>query len=677
MYKGSGSNDRFNRFWKRRGYVPVFFLLLAALFNAAAAKSLGSNYFGEKQKVRAPELSGAKSWLNTDKPLSLAGLKGKVVLLDFWTYGCVNCIHIIPDLKRLEAKYPNELVVIGVHSAKFENEKETDNIRNIILRYGIEHPVANDSEFAIWNAYAVNAWPTQVLIDPDGYIVGRVSGEGNYEVIDRAIAETVADFRKLGKLDESLLSFALERAKVGDLPLAFPGKVLADAKSDRLFISDSNHNRIVIAKLDGELVSTVGSGNVSSAAGDFASAGFNKPQGLALDGDSLYVADTGNHLIRKIDLKAGKVETVAGTGTLEGFNGFGGPALETALRSPWDVEFLNGYLYIAMAGSHQIWRLDPKKGYVGPYAGSRWEARKDGPVKLASFAQPSGLAAIGKDLFVADSESNIIREIDTEKGEVTTLAGGDLFDFGDKDGKGDDVRLQHPLGVEAFGGKILIADTYNHKIKVLEPEKRTVETFLGTGKEGQKDGRSASFYEPGGLSVAAGKLYIADTNNAAIRVADLKTLSVSTLPIRGLRPPDPGKQAEMFEGGPKADTFEAAPVSSVIGKSIPVSVNVDLPEGFHLNASAPQRVSIKPANEGIVAADKTSPLRKFPYEFGLSALAPGKTSVEIALTIYYCRIDNTGVCYIKKLKWNVPVVVTGAGPAARTLELRAAVREDP
>src|SRR5215210_5425527 len=242
----------------------------------------------QRGRVRAPELAGGRSWLNTDKPLSIAALKGKVVLLDFWTYGCINCIHIIPDLKRLEAKYANNLVVIGVHSAKFDNEKETDNIRRIILRYEIEHPVINDADFAIWNSYAVRAWPTQVLIDPSGYVVGQVSGEGHYQVIDGAVGELVAEAKKRGTLDARPLKFALERAKTGDLPLAFPGKVLADECGDRLFVADSNHNRVVVTRLDGTLLYTVGSGAAGRRDGSFQEASFDAPQGLALDGETLY-----------------------------------------------------------------------------------------------------------------------------------------------------------------------------------------------------------------------------------------------------------------------------------------------------------------------------------------------------------------------------------------------------
>src|SRR5467141_3494627 len=265
-------------------------------------------------RTRAPELTGARGWLNTDKPLTLSALKGKVVLLDFWTYGCINCMHIIPDLKKLEKKYSNELVVIGVHSAKFENEKDTENIRRIVLRYEIEHPIINDADFAIWHSYAVNVWPTRYLIDPAGYIIGRLSGEGGYEALDKAIADSIAEFRKRGELNEAPLKLVLERAKVGDLPLAFPGKVLADEKGGRLFIADSDHNRIVITKLDGTLLETVGTGVHGAQDGSFDQATFFRPQGMVLAGGTLYVADTENHLIRQVDLKARIVKTIAGTG---------------------------------------------------------------------------------------------------------------------------------------------------------------------------------------------------------------------------------------------------------------------------------------------------------------------------------------------------------------------------
>ena len=628
----------------------------------------------EKPRARAPEIAGGRGWLNTDKPLSLPALKGKIVLLDFWTYGCINCIHIIPDLKKLEAKYPNQLVVIGVHSAKFQNEKETENIRRIILRYEIEHPVYNDSEYAVWQSYGVRAWPTQVLIDPAGYVVGGVSGEGNYEVIDEAISKLIDDFRKKGELNEVPLKLVLERAKVGDLPLAFPGKILAEAGRDRLFIADSNHNRIVVTKLDGTVVETIGTGDAGAADGAFDKASFYRPQGLALAGESLYVADTENHLIRRVDLQSRTVETIAGTGdqTRQYFKT--GPARSVALSSPWDLQLVGRVLYIAMAGPHQIWKMDLEKAEVSTFAGSGREARLDGPLLEAGFAQPSGLATDGKTLYVADSESNIIRAIDISGGKVETLVGGDLFEFGDVDGSGDGVRLQHPLGLVQFGDKLLIADTYNHKIKQLDPKKLNVSTLFGTGKPGQMDGASASFYEPGGLTIAKDKLYIADTNNHAIRVVDLKTKTVSTLRINGLTPPAKSIEALETTAGPNAEEVNVAEQRLRAGAGGFLQIDVELPSGYHLNPMAPQRYKISVEGRSLtldekIASRATKDL-KLPLRIPINTSAVGPAKIRAQVTLFYCREDNTGTCRIKTLVWQAPVEVTSATNAPNEVKLQ-------
>ena len=635
----------------------------------------------DKGRVRAPEITGGRGWLNTDKPLSLAALKGKIVLLDFWTYGCINCIHIIPDLKKLEAKYPNQLVVIGVHSAKFQNEKETENIRRIILRYELEHPVYNDSEYAVWQSYGVRAWPTQVLIDPAGYVVGSVSGEGNYEVIDRAVDQLITEFRKRGELNEQPLKLVLEKAKVGDLPLAFPGKVLADAASDRLFISDSNHNRIVITKLDGSLVETIGTGERGAADGPFAQASFYRPQGLALSEDNLYVADTENHLIRRVDLKARTVETIAGTGkqSLERFKH--GPARSIALSSPWDLQLIDHTLYIAMAGPHQIWKLDLKSNEVSTFAGSGQEARLDGSLLEAGFAQPSGLSSDGKTLYVADSESNIIRAINLASGDVKTLVGGDLFEFGDVDGTGDAARLQHPLGLVPLGEKLLIADTYNHKIKELDPSKQKVKTLFGTGKPGQADGSSPSFYEPAGLSVANNKVYVADTNNHAIRVIDLKTRQTSTLRINGLMPPVLSVESSSSDSAPNAETLKAPAQSLRSATNAILSIDVALPDGYHLNPAAPQRYKISVDAEKSIKIDAKNAQRSakslsLPLRIPISASEPGPAKVRAQVTLFYCREDNTGTCHIKTLVWEVPVEVSNDANAGTEIKLQGKLSAD-
>ena len=638
-----------------------------------------------QDRIRAPELKGDRGWLNTDKPLSLAALKGKVVLLDFWTYGCINCMHIIPDLKKLEKKYPNELVVIGVHSAKFENEKDTENIRRIILRYEIEHPIVNDADFKIWNAYTVDSWPTRYLIDPAGYIIGRLRGEGGYDALDKAIADSVAEFRKRGELNEAPLKLVLEKAKVGDLPLAFPGKVLADEKSDRLFIADSDHNRIVITKLDGTLIETIGTGVHGQDDGSFDRATFFRPQGMTLNGDTLYVADTENHLIREIDLKAKTVKTIAGTGHQARSFGEAGMARATALNSPWDLQLVGRTLYIAMAGPHQIWQLDLDKQQVSPFAGSGREARADGPVDEAAFAQPSALATDGKTLYVSDAEANIIRAINLDTNpKVKTLVGGDLFDFGDKDGFEDDVRLQHPLGLVRWNDKLLIADTYNHRIKLLDPGRRSVNAFAGSGKPGQTDGAHPSFYEPGGLSIANGKLYVADTNNHAIRVVDLKTKETKTLQLSGLQPPTVNQSATNGDVAPNAEEIELPAQKIRAGESAAI-INIDLPAGYHLNPNAPQRYSLSigsggeslgtgPVNINKSGKGLALPIR-VPFGVG-DKTAGGNYSLRASFTFVYCREDNTGVCRIKTVRWHGPLEVVNDQNASSEVRLNAKATGD-
>ena len=507
--------------------------------------------------IAAPSLDGAVGWLNVAAPISLAQLRGKVVILDFWTYGCINCLHILRDLKTLETRFPDELVVIGVHSPKFTNEKDHDNLKRILVRYEIEHPIANDADHQIWRRYGVQAWPTRVIIDPAGNIVGTAMGEGNLEGFISAVRTVVRVFGEQGAISRAPLTLDLERARHADRPLLYPGKILADEAGGRLFISDSNHNRIVVASREGRLIETIGSGFQGDSDGIFSQARFYRPQGLALDpstppsrqadsaslrtgGGTLYVADTENHQIRVVDFQARAVHTVAGTGKQGAWSGDGGDALSIDLNSPWDLALKPGILIVAMAGPHQIWVVDLLHGQAYPYAGTGEEARKDGPVNTATFAQPSGLAIDGNTLFVADAEANVIRAVALPPANsVATLAGGDLFEFGDDDGRGDLARLQHPLGVAVSGGRVFIADTYNHKIKLLDPKSRTVTTFAGTGKPGHVDGSAmrSQFFEPGGLSVAGRTLYVADTNNHSVRTIDIETRAVGTMIIDGLTPP--------------------------------------------------------------------------------------------------------------------------------------------
>ena len=444
-------------------------------------------------------------------------------------------MHVFPQLRKLERKYKDEVAVVGVHSAKFDSERETEGLRKAVLRYELEHPVVNDAKFAVWRQYDCRAWPTLIFIDPEGKIIGRHEGEITFEGFDPLIATMVEEFEGAGLLKRQALGFKMEEETPS--ALSFPGKVLADEASGRLFISDSNHNRILVATLDGEVTQVVGNGEAGFQDGDSASARFDHPQGMALDGDALYVADTENHAIRRVDLAAGSVQTVAGTGNQGQGPGDGGGALETDLSSPWDLAIHGGTVYIAMAGNHQLWALDPAVGKARPYAGNGREAPVDGPLLSASLDQPSGITTDGQVLYFADSEASAIRTADLlGDGRVGTIVGSDLFVFGDVDGAGDAVRLQHPLGAHYHDGVVYIADTYNNKIKQVFPQTRGVLTVLGEGPAGCRDGEGsqALFHEPSDVSSAARKLYIADTNNHAIRVADLDTREVTTLELRGV-----------------------------------------------------------------------------------------------------------------------------------------------
>ena len=491
---------------------------------------LSSKYAG---RVNAPQFPDGVDWINTPRPLKLGDLAGKLVILDFWTYCCINCLHIIPILRALERKYPEEIAVVGVHTAKFDQERETENIRQAILRYGVSHPVINDADKRVWNAYAVHSWPTLMFVDPFGKVIGRFEGELAYDQAVTLIDEMLAEFKTAGTLKPSPAIGQLEQVERS--VLSYPGKVLADVENDRLFISDSGHHRVLVTDLDGAIQTVIGSGIQGLADGVLEGAQFNRPQGLALFGEMLYVADTENHAIRYVDLEVGIVETIAGTGYQGVGHVEGGAALEVNLRSPWDLALAGRSLHVAMAGSHQIWTLNLDTHIMQATVGVGVEGLVDGPPEEAVLAQPSGICA-DEDyvLFFVDSESSSVRFADSLSAhQVATFAGDGLFVFGDVDGEASVARFQHPLGIDYLGGHLFVADTYNHKIRRLGTETLTVSTLAGNGELGAQDGpmRSASFYEPGGVCATDDRIYVADTNNNTIRVIDLATEMVSTLEV--------------------------------------------------------------------------------------------------------------------------------------------------
>ena len=439
-------------------------------------------------------------------------------------------MHMFPQLRKIEQKYGDSIVIVGVHSPKFPAERETSNLREAVLRYRIEHPVVNDRDFEVWHRFGGRAWPTLMFVDPEGRVIGKHEGELPFEQFDPLVHGMLEEFEERGLLDHGPSRIDLTELVEPEGVLRFPGKVLA--KDGLIYVADTNHHRILAVTPDGNLVREIGSGLPGWLDGGSAESQFQQPQGMALTGSTLYVADTENHAVRTVDLASGAVRTLAGTGEqgLQPLRG-PGPARATALSSPWDLALDGPKLYIAMAGTHQIWALDLDRESVGPLAGTGREGLLDGPVLEAWFAQPSGLTFFGGKLYVADSEVSAIREIDLPAGRVRTVVGEDLFVFGDQDGEGEVVRLQHPLGITAGNGALYLADSYNNKIKRLDLGARQVTTWLGPGASGGSEaaGPEASFREPGGLCATESGLFIADTNNHRIAFADWRTGEVRTI----------------------------------------------------------------------------------------------------------------------------------------------------
>ena len=621
-------------------------------------------------RPRAPELPAEFAWLNTDRPLTFAReLQGQVVLLDFWTYCCINCMHVLPDLAYLERKYRDQpFVVIGVHSAKFENESHRQTVRAAIGRYEIAHPVVVDEDMRIWSEFAVRSWPTLVLVGADRRIVGGVAGEGNRETLDGAIAAALEEGRAKGTLAAGPLTLQRERSVRAASGLAFPGKVLADPRGGRLFVSDSNHNRIVVVTLPdaagrSEVIRIFGHGRAGREDGPAERAGFHHPQGLALSGETLYVADTENHLIRAIDLAAGTVSTIAGTG-VQGYDRSGGKkGTQQVLNSPWDLALEGSTLYIAMAGPHQLWRLDLPMGLCRAFVGSGRENIVDGPAESAALAQPSGLSLDGNFLYFADSEVSAVRRVDLAAERVETLVGRGLFDFGDKDGDFATARFQHPLGVAAAGGKIYVADTYNHKIKEIDVRAGHVRTVAGNGRPGAEHDGGLALFEPGGLDLAEGVLYIADTNNHRVVRYALATAEWREIVIEDLEPPAVAG-AEAPVGAPAF----VAQARLRAGEATAWSIAVNLPQGAHPSEEAPTSVRVARGSE--VMLQRTILGASWPLAFTLPAQPEGDQDLRIEVSFAYCN-EGQGVCVPANPSWRVPVTFDRNGEASA--ELVAAV----
>jgi thiol-disulfide isomerase/thioredoxin len=580
-------------------------------------------------RVRAPELR-ARNWLNTGgRALTLADLRGKIVLLDFWTFACINCLHVLDELRPLEEKYRDVLVVIGVHSPKFEHERDPAALAAAVERYGVHHPVLDDADMAMWQQYAAKAWPTLAVVDPTGYLVASMAGEGHAEGLSRLIDALVAEHEAKGTLHRGDGPYVPPAEP--DTLLRFPGKAI-ELPNGHLLVSDSAHHSLV--ELDEEtLVRRIGA--------------FNEPQGLCLlpdhvaevAGYDVVVADTVNHQLKGLRLSDGEVITVAGTGRpwRSTVDDHAHDALAADLSSPWDLAWFEDKVVIAMAGIHQLWWFDPIKRTVGVYAGTTVESLRDGPIPDVWMAQPSGLSVGGDKLWIADSESSAVRWI--ENGEMHTAAGQGLFDFGHVDGPAKEALLQHPLGVAALpDGSVLIADTYNGAIRRYDPVSDTVSTV------------DSGLAEPSDVLVtAAGEVIVVESG--AHRLTRLAPGTVETVAGRRYRTERP--PSTVAPGEITLDiVFTPAPgqkMDESFGPSTRLEVSATPPEllleGTGVTTDLSRRLVVNPAVPNGI----------------LQVVAQAAT----------CDVDvENAACHLTRQDWGVPIVVDPTGPTRLPLILR-------
>jgi thiol-disulfide isomerase/thioredoxin len=600
-------------------------------------------------RVRAPELRG-RGWLNTGgRDVTLAGLRGKIVLIDFWTFCCVNCLHVLDELRPLEEKYADVLVVIGVHSPKFEHERDPVALAAAVERYGVTHPVLDDPELLMWQQYAARAWPTLSVVDPTGYLVASMAGEGHAEGLSRLIDELVTGHEKQGTLHRGDGPY-VPQAEPETL-LRFPGKAV-ELPGGNLLVSDSARHSLVEMSPDGEtVVRRIGSGARGRTDGPADAATFSEPQGLCLlppraaelAGYDAVVADTVNHLLRGVRLDTGEVLTVAGSGRpwRGAVDDHAHDALAADLSSPWDVAWFDGRVVVAMAGIHQLWWFDPATRTTGVYAGTSVEALRDGPLPDVWLAQPSGLSAADDRLWIADSETSALRWI--EDGELHTAVGQGLFDFGHVDGPAADALLQHPLGVGALpDGSVLVADTYNGAVRRFDPSTGTVSTV------------DSGLAEPSDIVVtAAGGIVVVES--AAHRLTRLAPGALAAAGVtlsgtrhRAERPPSP-----LAPGEVTLDVvFTPAPgqkLDRTYGPSTRLEVSASPPELLMEGSGAGTDLSRR---------------------LVLNAAVPNGV-LQVVAQAATCDADmEHAACHLTRQDWGIPVQVITNGPTRLPLILR-------
>ncbi|HET9834960.1 MAG TPA: thioredoxin-like domain-containing protein [Rhodanobacteraceae bacterium] len=470
------------------------------------------------QRRLAPELPDSLEWVNTREPHSLAGLRRRVVLLCFWTYDNIHCINFLAGLRQLENKYHDGLSVLGIHTPKYPAQQSDDAVLKAINRNYVKHPVANDAHWRAWQQYGIEVWPSVLLIDCEGRVAARFAGEGSLRRVDDAVSALLEDAatRDLRDYTPSRAAFRTEPR----MPLRFPAHALGTA--DRLYVSDTGHNRILECTHQGRVLRQFGSGNSGYWDGRLADAGFNAPQGLAIANDSLYVADTGNHCVRRIRLLRGEVETLLGSGVLGHHTPTDyPPGQRIAISGPSAITLSGDRVYVAVTGQHQIWRIDLHTSAIDVLAGSGRCGVRDGNGAECRLAQPSALAMLPGMLAIADAAGNAIRQLRLSDFSLGTLAGGGPYMSGLEDGIATQARFAHPLGLAVDGGTLYVADTLNNRLRAIQVRGGAVSTLPVEWR----------FHEPQGISFAAGALWVADRNAHEVLRVDVDTGNCTRIPL--------------------------------------------------------------------------------------------------------------------------------------------------
>jgi len=661
--------------------VAAVVAVIAAACGSSAPPNPGSTSGGDETATPerswagttpAPEFPEGLAWFNVQEPPTVEALRGKIVLIDFWTLGCINCQHIVPDLARLEAEHAESLVVLGVHSGKYAAEQTDEAIREASRRLGITHPIANDADFVFWDRYGARAWPSLVLIDPLGNIVGTHAGEGVYELFNPIVSSLEREFAT--RIDRTPFPTTSD-ASVASSILRYPSAIASDESRGVLYIADAGHNRILVSRLNGELVQAIGDGVSGFADGDANEARFSQPQGLAVsaDGKTLFVADTRNHALRAVDTSTWQVRTIAGNGQrLDLFPKPGDDPRDVALASPWGLLERDGLLYIAMAGSHQLWVMDLAANSIEVFAGTSREGLNDGlRLTQATLAQPSGLATDGSFLYWVDPEGSAARRVGFGSDSIVdTIIGTGLFDYGNQDGGPGIGQLQHAQGITYLDGTLYVADTYNDTIRTLDPSSWVLGTLAGKGMPGWSDGNrdEASFNEPGAITHAQGILYVVDTNNHLIRTVDPTSGETGTLTLSNLAVAASSGTSGAFRV--RLDEQTVAPGMSNI------RLQVTAPAGHRLNGAAPSSLTLTSSNPSVVeAGEREVSWTSDEVDFAVSipvALGAGSAELTFNGHTYFCRYGEEALCFVTRLEIVAPVRVeagSARGEVAVEVEL--------